>query len=175
VNVFIDTNIFLNIYHFSGDDLIQLEKLAVLLRNKKMTLFLTDQVKDEFFRNRDNKIADALKEFKKEKLDQQFPQLIKQYEEYKILKDAIKTFESSKQKLLGKIRGDILNSKLKADGIIEELFINARKLSLSDEILLNSKLRFNLGKPPGKKKSYGGMQLIGSHFCIIINKGKTSF
>jgi hypothetical protein len=155
VNVFIDTNIFLNIYHFSGDDLEELDKLTLLLKNGKAILFLPEQVKDEFYRNRDNKIADALKEFKKEKLDRQFPQMIKQYEEYRKIRDSIKTFEENKQTILEKIKVDIGTSNLKADKTIEELFANATIISTSEEILFNAKLRFDLGRPPGKNKSYG--------------------
>ena len=155
VRIFIDTNILLNIYHFSGDDLVELNKLALLLRNGKATLVLPDQVKDEFYRNRDNKIADTLKEFKKEKIDRQFPQMTKQYDEYKKMRDAIKSFEENKQAILEKLKADISTNNLKADKNIEELFDNAKKHSTTEEILRKSKLRFDLGKPPGKNKSYG--------------------
>lgn len=155
VNIFIDTNILLNIYHFSGDDLQELDKLSLLLRNGKANLYMPDQVKDEFYRNRDNKIADALKEFKKEKIDRQFPQMAKQYEEYKKMREAIKVFEENKQSMLEKLKDDIYKSSLKADKIILELFINSEKIETDENILQNSKLRFDLGKPPGKNKSYG--------------------
>ncbi len=155
VNIFIDTNIFLNIYHFSGDDLEELDKLAVLLRNGKATLFLPDQAKDEFYRNRDNKIADALKEFKKEKLDRQFPQMTKQYDEYKKMRDAIKLFEENKQTILEKLKIDISSNNLKADKIVKELFITANVIPTTDEIIQKAKIRFDLGRPPGKNKSYG--------------------
>jgi hypothetical protein len=155
MNIFIDTNIFLNIYHFSGDDLEELDKLAVLLRNGKATLYLPGQVKDEFHRNRDNKIADALKEFKKEKLDRQFPQLTKQYEEYKKMREAIRTFEENKQIILEKLKNDINECNLKADKIIDELFSNGTFIPLTEDIFQHAKQRFDLGKPPGKNKSYG--------------------
>lgn len=155
VSIFIDTNILLNIYHFSGDDLEELDKLALLLRNSKATLYLPDQVKDEFYRNRDNKIADALKEFKKEKIDRQFPQMTKQYDEYKKMRDAIKAFEENKQAILEKLKADIITNNLKADKIVEELFANATYIPTSDEIFNKAKVRFDLGRPPGKNKSYG--------------------
>jgi len=155
MNLFIDTNILLNCYHFSGDDLAELNKLAVLLRNEKIILLLPDQVKDEFYRNRDNKIADALKEFRKEKLDRQFPQLTKQYEEYKNMRDAIRTFEENKQAILQKLKTDISSSELKADKTIAKLFLYAEGIPTTDELYQKAKIRFDLGKPPGKKKSYG--------------------
>jgi hypothetical protein len=66
----------------SGDDLEQIEKLVLMLRSVKAKFYLTEQARDEFNRNRANKIADALKEFRREKLDLKFPQITKHYEEY---------------------------------------------------------------------------------------------
>jgi hypothetical protein len=155
MNLFIDTNVFLNCYHFSGDDLTELDKLAVLLRNGKITLFVPEQVKDEFDRNRDNKIAGALKDFKKEKLERQFPQMTKQYKEYKNMRAAIKSFEENKQAIIEKLNTDISENNLKADKIIGNLFLNAKIITTNNDIYHRAKLRFDLGKPPGKNKSYG--------------------
>ena len=155
VNIFIDTNIILNFYHFSSDDLEELKKLVLLLKNSDVKLYLPEQVKDEFYRNRDNKIAVALKEFKKEKIDRQFPQMTKQYDEYEKMRDTIKTFEENKQAILEKLKEDISNKNLKADKIVKELFLNAKNIQISPEIFERAKKRFDLGKPPGKNKSYG--------------------
>jgi predicted nucleic acid-binding protein len=87
MNIFIDTNIYLSFYHFSSDDLEELKKLVLLLSQGKLTLFLPWQVIQEFQRNRENKIEDALKTFSKQKLDFQFPQFCKDYPEYKELRD----------------------------------------------------------------------------------------
>ncbi len=35
MNVFIDTNIYLNFYHFTSDDLGQLKQLIVVIKNGK--------------------------------------------------------------------------------------------------------------------------------------------
>ncbi len=155
MNIFIDTNNFLSFYHYSNEDLEELRKLYVLLDNKTVKLFLPEQVIDEFYRNRDNKIADALKRFKEEKLNDSVPQICKEYEEYKILKKSIDNFFSSKAKILERITSDILSHNLKADKIIQELFDKAHRIFRTDKIIQNAKLRFELGNPPGKKKSYG--------------------
>ena len=49
MNIFIDTNVFLSFYHLSNDDLEELKKLIVLIDNKEVTLWLPNQVKDEFY------------------------------------------------------------------------------------------------------------------------------
>lgn len=91
-NLFLDTNTYLSFYHYSSDDLEELRKLAVLLQQKKLVLCLPRQVVDEFRRNRDAKIADALKRFRDEKLSE-FPQMCKDYPEYEAARDALKKYQ----------------------------------------------------------------------------------
>lgn len=67
MNLFIDTNIYLTFFHFSSDDLEELKKLIVVIKEGQINLILPDQVIDEFKRNREVKIADALKDLKSKK------------------------------------------------------------------------------------------------------------
>src|SRR3989442_14946441 len=93
MNFFIDTNIFLSFYHLTSDDLDELKKLVILLRNKTIRLWLPDQVVKEFHRNRENKISDALKRLRDQRLNLQFPQICKDYEEYEELRQLQKQYE----------------------------------------------------------------------------------
>jgi predicted nucleic acid-binding protein len=77
MELFIDTNVFLSFLHYSGDDLEELNKLAVLLREGRLRLLLPDQVAAEFRRNREAKIADSLKRLRDIRLAPQFPQICK--------------------------------------------------------------------------------------------------
>ncbi len=61
MNVFIDTNVFLSFCHLTNYDLEELRKLKVLLEKGNVVLHLLDQTVDESRRNRESKIADALK------------------------------------------------------------------------------------------------------------------
>ncbi|WP_168928006.1 PIN domain-containing protein, partial [Chitinophaga terrae (ex Kim and Jung 2007)] len=72
IHLYIDTNAYLTFYHMSSDDLEELKKLDVLIKDKRIKLYLPQQTIDEFRRNREVKIADALKRFKEEKLTNQF-------------------------------------------------------------------------------------------------------
>lgn len=155
MNLFIDTNIFLNFYHFSNDDLKELDKLSVTIRNKDIDLYLPEQVKNEFYRNRDKKIADALKEFERQKLENQFPHMTKQYPEYKKMRESIKAFETCKQDLCKSLEKDIISNNLEADKLIEKLFSRGTPIPLTTKIYNSAIRRFNLGNPPGKNNSYG--------------------
>jgi len=155
VNLFIDTNIFLGFYHLSSEDLEELRKLSVLMRQGKITLYLPKQVVDEFSRNRDSKIADALKRFRDDKLNDQFPQMSKEYDEYKTMREGIGQYAKAKSALLDKLTIDIEGHNLKADAIIKQLFDTARIIDVSPDILERARTRCEMANPPGKAKSCG--------------------
>jgi hypothetical protein len=155
MNLFIDTNIYLTFYHYSSDDLEELKKLAVAIKSGDISLILTQQVKDEFKRNRESKIADALKRFGEQKLGTQFPQLCKEYEEYKELREAIKRYDENRDRIFQKLRSDIQTKSLGADKVISDLFARAKVFENEDKILAAARVRMELGNPPGKDGSYG--------------------
>ena len=156
LNLYIDTNAYLSFFHLTSDDLEELKKLELLIETtREIQLHLPEQTYDEFNRNRDTKIADALKKFKEEKLNNQFPQMSKEYPEYNKMREAMKEFDQNKSKLLEKLNDDISNKNLAADKIVTNLFHNALFHDTTDELLQIAKTRFDLGKPPGKNKSYG--------------------
>lgn len=155
INLFIDTNILLSFYHLTGEDLEELKKLAVLLQKKEIHLLLPAQVVQEFRRNRDAKIADALKKLREQKLDFQFPQLCKDYREYKKLRMLQKEYEKTHAELLSQVASDVEAQKLKADLIIEGLFSAAKVLATTPQLVASARLRMDLGNPPGKEGSLG--------------------
>jgi hypothetical protein len=127
----------------------------VLLDQKKVELFLPQQVVDEFRRNREAKIADALKRFREEKLNDQFPQICKEYGEYHRMREAIAAYREQKSKLLELVNSEITSESLKADKTIAELFSKATEIEVSAELLGKARRRLALGNPPGKNNSLG--------------------
>ena len=155
ISLFIDTNIYLNFYHFSDDELEELKKLSVAITKKDIKLYITRQVVDEFNRNRESKIADALKRFRNQPLPNQFPNICKSYDEYKTMRSRLDGFKNEKNSLLVKLKDDIENKNLGADKIISEIFSAAKELEEDSEIVGIAKERVDHGKPPGKSSSYG--------------------
>lgn len=155
MKLFIDTNIYLKFYHFSNDDLEELRKLTVLIDESKIELLLPIQVINEFRRNREVKIADALTKINEEKLTNNFPIFCKEYAEFQEMKNAISTYQTNKTKLIDKLKDSTENYNLKADLVINELFSKATRIDFDDKIIQKAKLRYNLGNPPGKNNSYG--------------------
>lgn len=155
MNLFIDTNVLLSFYHLTSDDLEELRKLSVLIDKGKIKLILPRQVVNEFRRNRENKIADALKRFRDQNIKLQFPQICKDYPEYKDLREQQSKYGKSHSALMKKLTEDIEQHQLKADAINSELFEKAKIIEYEKEIIDSAKLRMDLGNPPGKNKSLG--------------------
>lgn len=150
--MFIDSNIWLDLYHYSNNDLIEFSKLQDSIE-VDYCLFVTDQVVNEVLRNRDAKVADAYKQFKDIKI--KTPNICKGYEEYKTFELTLKTVYTLHRDLCKKLDEDIYNEKLHADIIINALFVKARRIHYTQEIMEAAKTRYSLGNPPGKNNSNG--------------------
>ena len=155
MNIFIDTNIFLSFYHLTNDDLEELRKLKALLESGQVVLYLPEQTIDEFRRNRETKIAAAMKHLDEQKLNFQFPAFCRDYEEYDVLQKHKTDLEKSQSFLVEKINKDIESHSLKADHVIGELFDKAKIIRMSPNFTSKAKLRMDIGNPPGKNGSLG--------------------
>ncbi|AVI52209.1 hypothetical protein C5O00_14005 [Pukyongia salina] len=155
MNLYIDTNVYLTFYHFSNEDLKELKKLIALINTGNINLFLPEQTKNEFYRNREVKISDSIDKLRVSKLNNQFPMICHSYSEYDKMKKAIKQFESNKSKLLKKLQHDAESESLVADDVLNQLLSKAIIIETTDDILNESVTRFEMGNPPGKDKSYG--------------------
>lgn len=155
MNIFIDTNIFLSFYHFTSDDLEELKKLGVLLSTGHVRLFLPQQVLDEFWRNRENKIADALNKLRDQRLNLQFPQFCKDYGEFDSLRQLQKSYLKVHSDLVQRATEDIQGQKLKADLVIQDLFGKGVVISTTEEVYDKASHRVRIGNPPGKEGSLG--------------------
>lgn len=165
MHIFIDTNVFLNFYHYSDEDLNRLNDLIKLIEANRVKLYLTKQVIDEFNRNREVKINDAIRKFKSSHTDIGLPRICDGYEEKRKIKDALDILKTEKKKLTDKLLEDARNKALLADKLIARVFKISSVGIISKELLDASKKRYDLGNPPGKKGSYGDainwMYLLG--------------
>ncbi len=155
MNLYIDTNIFLTFYHLTNDDLDELKKLAILIEDKQINLLLPEQTRNEFLRNRDKTINEAISSLKEQKLTSRYPQISKGYEEYVLLQESFRNFEKHKNKIIANIEKDSREFKLNADIVTTRIFKSSTKIDTTLELINLAKIRFDLGNPPGKGNSYG--------------------
>lgn len=152
LNVFIDANIWLSLYSFSSDDLDQFRKLGGLI-GKEVEIYFPEQVRKEVYRNRENKIKEALA--KLENLQMPIPNLCKGYSQYGELRDKFRELQAMHSDFVRQIKRDIAQEKLHADLVIKEIFEKITPIECSHEIIALAKERFDTGDPPGKDRKYG--------------------
>ncbi|WP_310430206.1 PIN domain-containing protein [Chamaesiphon sp. VAR_48_metabat_135_sub] len=155
MQLFIDTNILLSFYALNQEDLAELSKLIEAIDKQQITLLLTDQIIDEFYRNREQRIDGAIKSLRTQTFNPQFPQLCEDYPEIDVLRESLKHYEQAHASLTTKILIDIKTKTLKADLIIQSLFSLGKQLKNSPEILDRARFRMGVGNPPGKNNSLG--------------------
>jgi hypothetical protein len=154
VLLFIDTNIFLSFYEFTKDDLEELKKLSRMLAEDELTLLLPSQVVDEFWRNRDERIALAVRHVKQLAGRRSYPRLFQGLGEYEKVRRLEDESESLHKSLLSKVESGARDRGFPADVLIEELFDKAKQIDVTVHID-RARSRRELGNPPGKKDSLG--------------------
>jgi predicted nucleic acid-binding protein len=155
MNIFIDTNVLLSFYSYQEDDLEELKKLLVMLEQKKLNLYLPQQVIDEFQRNRENKIFESLTKLKDQTLNLKFPQICKFYSEYDELRKLQNEYEQAHTSLINKLLFHIKIEALRPDSILLALIQEGNRIRTSDKIIESARLRRDIGNPPGKDHSLG--------------------
>lgn len=155
MDVFIDTNILIALYRLSSEDLEGFKKIYVLLENKKINILLTEQVKNEFFRIRDDVISEAIKKFKEQSLQLNVPAIFRADEEFESLRSLKDSYNRQHQKLLRKIEAENQDNSFQADEVVHYIIEKGNCFSITGDIFTKAKKRHALGNPPGKKNTLG--------------------
>lgn len=155
LHAFIDTNVYLSLYAFTDDNVEELRKLIVLIKNKKLKVYLTTTVHQEFYKNRDQKLTESIEAFKKSSLSSSTPRFLEHYDEYAEFRDALKTALKKKSVLLDKAVEEIINMALPADKLYQEIKSEAKLLQADPKIVEAAESRTKSDRPPGKPGSIG--------------------
>src|ERR1700682_5455724 len=134
MHVFIDTNILLNFFHYSKDELDALNNVFASHKHGSATVHLTEQVCNEFKRNRESKIKDALKRFKDTRFASQFPSFMKGYEEYGAIRTLSGQLQELQKGILEKVEKDISEETLLADRLIGEIFDKQKVVAVTEAL-----------------------------------------
>ena len=141
MHIFIDANIYLSFYEQSPDALVELAKLAAVIKNGKAKLWLPDQVKREFWKNREGSITTSLREFDKSLHLGSIPRLVREDPEFKTLTDRVQL--------------DVTSEKTAADNEVRALFELATEIDTTGEIFSEASDRALRHTPPGKLDGIG--------------------
>jgi hypothetical protein len=155
MHVFIDTNILLNFFHFSKDELDALNNVFASHEHGAAKVHLTQQVCDEFRRNREAKIKDALKRFDAGGYSPPLPSFMKGYDEYEKIKQLSNKLQKLTKEIKSKVDSDITARRLLADRLIQDIFSRSEVHETTPELFALSSMRVEIGNPPGKNHSIG--------------------
>jgi len=153
MDIFVDTNILLGLYQLSGPDLEELKKIIKLSENEQITVHLPQHVSDEFWRNRERVIREALDNFAKTKAVQFLPNIVRSNPKANELRKAVDQVNSLAKTLREETATEIKENKLVADKLVAS-FLKLSK-PVSPQIVQKAILRKQLGNPPGKAGSLG--------------------
>ena len=155
LHVFVDANIFLSFFHFTENDLDALRQVFASHEDGVVTVYLTQQVRDEVDRNRENKLNNAMATFRGTRIGIKNPSFIQNYAEAQHLSDLLKKTTKTHKQLLDKVETDIRNKNLLADRLLKDIFDRGKVLPRNSKTDKMASLRMQIGNPPGKGKSVG--------------------
>jgi predicted nucleic acid-binding protein len=96
LHLFIDTNILLSFYATAKDDIEELKKIIGLIEAEAIKLYVTDQVRDEWLRNREPKLAASISDMQKAPLSVPIPRFMVGYGEAVELRRALAQAEKAR-------------------------------------------------------------------------------
>nr|WP_166180066.1 PIN domain-containing protein [Altererythrobacter segetis] len=154
-HLFIDTSTFLTFYAFTTDDLEELKKVAGLIKANKLKLYIPEQVMDEFYRNRESKLAQSLDLFMGGGGSKSVPRFMHDYPEAEAFRDALKELQKARDALATKAKSDAAQRLLPADSAFATIIEAAGIVKAEEALLIGANRRRLRGNPPGKRDSVG--------------------
>jgi hypothetical protein len=155
MHIFIDANIYLSFYEQTPDAFVDLAKLGAVIKGDKAQLWLPDQVKREFWKNREGSIASALGSFEKPPVLPAAPRLVHEDSEFEKLKELAKATEKKKAEIIARVKQEVASEKTIADNEVRKLFQLATEIDTSGEIFTEAHERALRHSPPGKQDGIG--------------------
>lgn len=144
----------LSFFAYTSDDIEQLKKLSGLIKSKSLILYITEQVRDEFSRNRETKLAESIKHFSTKKIEG-IPRFLVGTDEAKKFQEALNALDKAHNDLTQKAALDASSMAFAVDQLVSGLFADAGVAPVSAETLELARMRRDIGNPPGKGSSLG--------------------
>ncbi|MEM9368521.1 MAG: PIN domain-containing protein [Planctomycetota bacterium] len=155
MHIFIDTNILLDFFHFSNDQLKELTNLLNTSVVGASRIYLTQQVHDEFSRNRERKLHDAMKRFTDCKVKSAIPAFMRERPESKKMMKLEGELKQLKKQMQSQVVEDIKGRHLQADHVMADLMRRLDVIPVTKEDHDEALRRSQVGNPPGKPRSIG--------------------
>lgn len=156
VDAFIDSGVLVGLYEVSKESLAEVEILLSLVESKQVTLWLPEQAKREFWKNREKNIRAALGEFEKPPGPRAVPVLARAHPEFAALMQGMTETDKLRRKISDDVRGEIEREETKADVVVRKVFEQATIVDTDrDDIFQAAHRRALAHLPPGKRADLG--------------------
>lgn len=159
--VFIDTNIFLGLYETNNNNI---DNIFADISKLKSTLVFSEQVYDEFLRNRDSILQKEIKSCEKNKVELHTTALINHLDHFNELNKLKKQYKDENKKLIESLK--TIQSNTDDDPILKGFLSiynddQVKRFERTKEIIRKARTRLLIGNPPiDKKKGTIGDQII---------------
>ena len=156
MHVFIDANIFVGFFELAKDSLAELEKLIAVVKTGGATLWLPEQAKREFWKNRENNIKKHVQDFEQHQALGSAPLLVRENPKFAELAKQAKHVDEQRREIVALVKSEVDLQETHADKIIRKLFGRAKEIDTDKDDIFNAAWRRALSHlPPGKKDDLG--------------------
>lgn len=155
LHVFIDTNVWLSFYSFTNDDLEQLRKLVALIKAYHLKLYIDQQLADEFYRNREKKLEESIREFSKGFIVKGIPRYMRDYPQADDYTKSVEEAGKLRDQMITRAKDEAQVKALGADKLFAEILDASPPTDVDNAVFsaaINRRLKAN---PPGKYPSVG--------------------
>lgn len=162
MHIFIDANILVSFFEIKPGSLSDLEKLISVVRLGKATLWLPEQTKREFWRNREKNIKKSIQEFEQGQSLGNPPLLVRENAQFGELVKKAREVDEIKRNIAKAIKSEIDGQATYADNIIRKIFDISKPINTDDDEIFNAAWRrAQCHLPPGKGDD------IGDRLCWV--------
>lgn len=155
LHVFIDTNVWLSFYSFTNDDLEQLRKLIALVKADQLKLYTDDHLKDEFYRNRERKLEESIRELNKGAIHKGIPRYMLDYPEVDKYTESVEAAAKLRDAMITRTKTDAKAKALAADKLFADILEVSPPTKVDGKVMSAALERRLKSNPPGKYPSLG--------------------
>ena len=165
LHAFLDTNIFLSLYAYTDDNIEELRKIVQLIKTKKLKLYVSTTLNQEFWRNRDKKVSESFGNLKNFPTSLSIPRFMEHLQEAAEVRTLLSALSAKKNALISGVNEEVSQRTLAADKLFSEIR-EASGMIVADPFEDAAIKRMKRGNPPGKDGSVGDR----INWEILLNK-----
>lgn len=170
LQVYIDTNVYLSLLAAKATVTPEMSKFLALCENGSLQLYLPRQTEDEYFSNREDVVANTIRDLRKAGAIGAFPPIVDEHTLGEEAKRLRRELAATIQTVETWYSAAAQKHELPFDGWFSQIVTNSHRIENTPDILAKAKQRAAAHLPPGKSEDLGDRLiweclLEASSFC----------